>query len=411
MSGGSNQTTQTQTTQPYGRSKDILNQGFNDVLKAYREGYGTDIYEGSTVIPHSLQTEQSLTGLQGLATQNAGTNGMGGQLQNIINNGGFNNQQLGALNTMRGNLNALGSNGLNRTQDSALGGYQQQLQSLGPNGLSRAQDSVMNNMQSGLRNLGANGLTRDQDNVLGRFTDTATRDYSIGGGNPGFDRVLQATQDAAGDQVNLGAAARGRYGSGIHQGSVAREVGKVTDSMVNDDFNRFLGRQDTANQNINAMAQQGIGNRQGYGSQISSLAQQGIGNRSGMYNNIAGLGGQGFQQQQSGAANLFNANQSGLGNMTAAYDAAQNPYRTLAGVGASYEDLAKRVKDDELRIFDARNNQPYDNIQRLMSFSGYGTPYAPRTTVSTTPGQNPFLQAIGIGTGGLGLLGQLGSMF
>jgi hypothetical protein len=49
-----------------------------------------------------------------------------------------------------------------------------------------------------------------------------------------FNQTLGRAQEDAAHQVNLGASAAGRYGSAIHQGNVAREVGDFTNRAMLD---------------------------------------------------------------------------------------------------------------------------------------------------------------------------------
>lgn len=284
MPSGTTTTTQNTTAQPYKKAKPLVNTALNDAMRAYSQGIGGQTYTGSTVVPMANQTTQAYGDVSRNATANMGGQGMSGQLQGIIDNGGFNSEQRTAL-----------------------------------------------------------------DN----FQNTANSSYDMNA-NPGFQNVLQKAQNDARNQVGMSASAMGRYGSGIAQGNVAREVGNLTDRMVSDDFNRWLGRKDSANQN------------------------------------------------------LFNAAQAGLGNMSSAYGAMQAPATAQLGVGAAYEDLYKRQLDDQLRIFDDRQNAPWNQFNRLMGMGNLTSSYAPKSTVSTAPGQNPLLSTIGGVSTGYGLLGSMG---
>jgi hypothetical protein len=201
--------------------------------------------------------------------------------------------------------------------------------------------------------------------------------------------------------VNLNAAAAGRYGSGVHEGVLAQKVGDLSNNFRYNDFNNWLNRRDAANQNIVGLSQTGLGNQQALGQGISSLGQQGT-------NNI-----------QSLAGSLFNAGQTGLGNMTAAYQGQQLPYQDLMKIGSMNEDLQNRELQDRIRVFDAQNNLPWTQLQRLTGVLAGGDPY--KSTTTTTPGQNPFLSTLGtigglntlLGTGQTGLFsnsGLLGSL-
>jgi hypothetical protein len=62
--------------------------------------------------------------------------------------------------------------------------------------------------------------------------------------------------------------------------------------------------------------------------------------------------------------------------------------------------------NDRLRIFDAQQNTPWQNLSRLNAIAS-GAGQLGGTTTSSQPGQNPFLTALGYGATGAGFLGSL----
>jgi hypothetical protein len=188
-----------------------------DALSLYKSGGLVKPNTMSTVVPFSQQTTQGMGSLGNLATANSNGQGLSGQYQDIINNGGYNSQQMDAL------------HGIQQTANS----------------------------------------TYDQN------------------ANPGFANVLKQAQDAASGAANGLAAAMGRYDSGTHQGVLEKSVGDVTGNLVNNDYQNWLGRRDSA-------------------------------------------------QQQ-----LFNAGQQGQANLGAAYTGAQAPANTNLQLGQMNEDLVR----------------------------------------------------------------------
>jgi hypothetical protein len=316
--GAGTQTTVSQSDpQPWGPSQKFLKTILGDAQKAYQKG--PYVYQGSTVTPMSNQTQDAYSGIMDMAKYNANNpNGMNSQLQNIIGNGGFNNQQLGA----------------------------------------------MNGMQNDLRRYGANGLNKPQDQALQNYRETANGNYDRNA-NPGYGAVRQNTLNDVADMTNLNAAAAGRYGSGMHEGVLSRELGKTASNMDMNDYNNWLGRRDAANQGM------------------ASLGTQGASQRSGLQ------------------GSLFNAAQAGQTNMQSAYQGMKAPYTDMAGVGSAYEDLATRIKNDELRKFDAQN--PMNFLQQYMSLAGMNGQLNSNTTTTQAPGPNPFLTALGVAGTGLSL--------
>lgn len=268
--GGKSTTTQTTSQQPYAAAQPLLNKSMGDALKLYNGDGLVQPNTQSTVVPYAQQTTQGMNALQGLANDNIGSNGLSGQLQSIINNGGYNSDQQTAL--------------------------------------------------EGIRN-------------------TATGSFDINS-DPGFQQVFDKTQNA----VNQNAAGLGRYASGTHEGVMTRELGDLGARQYQD----FQNRKDNA-------------------------------------------------QQQ-----LFNAGQTGQGNMVSAFDAAQAPSNVLMGLGSMNEDLYGRTLNDQLRIANERQNAPLANMQALNAIASGSGSFGTNTQTAQGP-SNTFSNALGAGYGALSL--------
>lgn len=315
--GGSKQQTTTQNTAPWSAAQPALKTGLDQAVKLFNQNPNGSVYTDSTVIPWSSQTAAGMNAIQGNATANSGDAGTSGQYQGIINRGGFTGAQQGAM----GGIEALSRNPYNAYQ----------------------QDSLRNTQ------------------------NTANSAFDINA-NPEFQNVLKQAQSAASDAVNSNAAAAGRYGSGVHQGNLASEIGDLTSRMVGQEYQNWQGRRDAANQNLFNMGQSGV------------------------------------NTQQNAANSLFGMGQQGIGNLGAAYNGLNAPAQDLMQVGAMNEDLATRQMNDRLRVFNDQQNAPWNQLGRLNAIaSGAGS--LGGTQTSSQPGQNPFLSALGYGATGLGLLG------
>lgn len=395
-SGGSQ--TQTTSSEPWTPTQDLLKTGLNDALKLYKDGIGSQVYTGSTVIPYSLQTTKGMNGLEALASR-MGRGGGGGnltaQMENIIRAGGFTPSQQKAMgglefaaqNAQNRYNRMLGNGGFNETQRQALGSLRKNFD---------ANQGIFQNL------LNSGGLTDDQRTAMDNYRSTATSSFDPNA-DPNFQRVLSNALDAAGDSVNMGAAAAGRYGSGAHNSVMGKTTGNLAAGMLSDEYKNWQNRKDQANANLFAGGQTGVGNMtgayntmQGAANGLAALGQMGIDNIDRQFGNLLTSQGQ-----------LFNAGQQGIGNMRDAYGIAQMPYETQMRVGGMYEDLATRLKNDELRIFDAKNNTPWDQIGRLLNVGNLGSQFSTSKTTASGPSQNPFLTALGYGTGGLGFLQSL----
>lgn len=160
--------------------------------------------------------------------------------------------------------------------------------------------------------------------------------------DPGFQQVI----DQATNSVNGSASAAGRYGSGANQQLLGSTIGDLGARQ----YQAFQQRKDAAN------------------------------------------------------SNLFNMSQQGIGNLSTAYGGLQAPAQSLMQVGGMNEDLATRQLNDKLRIFNDKQNKPWENLSRLNAIaSGAGQLGGSQTT--SQPGSNPFLTALGYGATGAGLLG------
>lgn len=105
MAGGSKQTT-TQSSAPWSGAQPALTQAVGGAQNLYNAGVGSQVYTGSTVVPWSSQTTQAMGNIHNNVNANIDGRGLNGQYQGIINNGGFNASQQGALDNTRNLANS-----------------------------------------------------------------------------------------------------------------------------------------------------------------------------------------------------------------------------------------------------------------------------------------------------------------
>jgi len=77
-----------------------------DALKLYKDGNLVQPNTMSTVVPYAQQTTAGMGDLQNIAQNNMGGNGLSGQLQGIIDSGGYNQDQQSALQGIRDTANS-----------------------------------------------------------------------------------------------------------------------------------------------------------------------------------------------------------------------------------------------------------------------------------------------------------------
>ncbi len=354
--GSSNKTTTTTNSAPWAAAQPALKLGIKDATKLYNSDKNGSYYTGSTVVPWDKQSTAAASDLYALTKANrAGdSNGMTAQYQDIINQGGYNDAQLASLRA----LQAMPASGLSAAQNSAMGG----LQALARDPFNSYQDAALKNTQN-----------------------IANSKFDINS-NPAFQKVLQQAQGAARESVNMSAGGAGRYGGGVHQGNLASEVGDLTSRMVGSEYQNWQNRADTANQNLFNMGQTGVGTQLNANTGAANIGQQGIANRQNTQSAIFGMG------------------QAAQGNMGNAYTSMKMPIQDRMQIGAMKEDLATRQMNDKLRLFNEKNQAPWDQIARLQGIAS-GSGQLGGTTTQSAPGQNPFLTAMGYGATALGGLG------
>jgi hypothetical protein len=391
MPGNDKQTT-TSNSEPWAGAQPALISGLSSAQNLHSAGIGADYYRGPTVIPYSTQTMQGANGVQANAYTNSGGQGLSDQYQKAIYNGGLTPQQLQSQDAQRGIIN---NGGYNDATRNAMGGYQSVVDNGGYNDATRNAMGVY----QGVVNRG--GYNDQQNAALRNVQGLANSQYSI---SPELQKVLDAQSTKVSDAVNLNAAGAGRYGSGANQTLLAKNVGDLTNSTVYNDYNSFLSRRDAANNSLFNMGQTGQGNVSSAAGNIAGLGNSAQANVNSAYGSMANLGNSALANYQGAATNMAALGQQGFGNLSTAYAGLNLPYQDLMNVGSMYEDLATRQKNDELRLFDASQNAPWDNLSRLNAIaSGAGQLGGSKTT--SQPGQNPFLTAAGYGLSGLGLLG------
>ena len=314
MTGNTKQTTSA-SSEPWKAAQPALQQGITGAQNLYNAGVGGQVYQGSTVIPWSAQSQQGMNNIELGANANARGQGLSGQYQGIINNGG-----------------------MNSAQQQAMSGFQGQAQ---------------------------NPFNWVQQNAVGNTMNLANSQYSV---SPELQKVLDAQSSKVADTVNMNASSAGRYGSGANQSLLAENVGNLANQTIFNDYQNFLGRKDSANSNLFNMGQTGMNTQANANAAIGNLGQQAI------------------------------------GNLGTAYTGMQAPNTDLMNVGAMYEDLATRLKNDELRVFNESQNKPWELLGRMNAIAS-GAGQMGGTQTQTQPGQNPFLTALGYGASGAGLLG------
>lgn len=157
--------------------------------------------------------------------------------------------------------------------------------------------------------------------------------------NPFTQGVVDRSADLIRDRVGETASSMGRYGSGAHQGVLAREIGDMASRAFAGDYN----------------------NERAY--QQDALAR------------LFGAGGQELANRRAGTDLL-----------SSAYAAGGAPMRGQIEAGGYFDDLASRQMEDELRMFNEAQNAPWNALARLNSVaSGSGALGGLQQTTASRP--------------------------
>ena len=280
-SGGQQQTTSTQTSQPWDVSQPYLKQVLGGAQTAYQSGKGFEYNPGSTVVPFSGQTQSAMSGIEN--TANAG-NPLGTA---------SNTQALGILN----------SGGMSDWQKNALQGTY---------GVATGQNQINTGGQlQGLLDQSSNPYYANAvDRQAGKLSDDIARQFSVGG----------------------------RFGSDAMTGEIADQVGGFRNQALSDQWNQNIANQRGllgdmtgvqganianmvgAGQGINQAGNQAASNVATFANMAPSIYQQ----QFAPYERLASVGAQNEDlatRTMQDQINRFNTNQQAPLNSLAAYNA------------------------------------------------------------------------------------------
>lgn len=216
MSGG-NKTTQNTTSSPYPAAGKIYDKTMGDTLKLYESGSLVKPNEMNTVVPYAQQTTQAMGGLQSLGQANTGGQGLSGQLQGIINSGGYNADQQSALGGIRDTANSsfdINSNPAyaqvrQRAMDAASNAA-----NLNASGAGRYGSGTHTNAAAtAVGNVAADMDLGEYRNWQGRRDAAQTQQFNAGQqGQSNMGNAYQGMQDAYNPLLQVGAMNEDLYG-------------------------------------------------------------------------------------------------------------------------------------------------------------------------------------------------------
>lgn len=184
MTSGSSKTTTQSNSEPWKAAQPALKTGIDAAQGLYNSGVGAKVYSGSTVVPWDAKTTQGMGAITDQANANIGGNGLSGQLQGVINNGGYNSGQLEALNNTRSVAN--GNFDINSDP-----------------GFAQVIDQARNSVNAGASGAGRYNSGMHDQTMINSIGDLGARQY----------QAFQQRKDAANSNLfNMGGTAFGQLG-------------------------------------------------------------------------------------------------------------------------------------------------------------------------------------------------------
>lgn len=273
-----------------------------------------------------------------------------------------------------------------------LAGPKQQNQNVPPGAPGSTQYQQMNQnlqtmpMQFATDMLGGNGVSQAGQNAISQLPGIGTgpgaaQQYLSGtaagdnlNGSPYLSDIVNRSNQNIADQTNQLFAAGGRYGSGVHQGTLADSIASNTSNLLNSNYQQERDRQMQAAGAIS-------------GEQMGRLGLQ-----SNNLMNAAQIGQQGINNQLSTISQLPTIQNNKI------FDAQQQ-----MGVGQQLDNRSQQQLNDLINRWTQGDMQGWSRLGGLLSAAGQAAgPWGTRTGSGTTTNNPSPLGMIG---GGLSLMG------
>lgn len=213
------------------------------------------------------------------------------------------------------------------------------------NGLGMQQTAAnkMNNwMQGGQQRL--DSITGAGPSYSERNLGDVASGKFLGGGDPYFEDLLGISSRKAQDAVNLQASGMGRSGSGANYGNVAREIADIQTGARSNQYNQERQNQVQA---------------------------------TGMMDDQRNMG--------------FDRSFAAFDRMPAAFGYGQMPGQALRDIGGVYQTQAQNVLDDQIRMFDASQAAPWEQLGRYNAIAQGVGGLGGTTTQKQSGGLGQFL--------------------
>jgi hypothetical protein len=232
MGGGKSKEVSSSTSEPWKAAQPYLTSN----LSAAANVAPTQVYGGQRVADQSSQTQGGLAALTGTANQNMGGQGLSGQYQNVIDAGGYNAQQMNAVNNTQNLANQQWSISpelqriLDQSNENALGSVSLANSASGRYGSGMGNAAVADAIGQNTNNL----IYSDLNNFRSRQDAANSNLFSMG--QQGFG--------------NLGTAYTGMQAPGQTLLGVGQQQDAYKQSLLNAEIDRFDEQQNAKRNDI-----------------------------------------------------------------------------------------------------------------------------------------------------------------
>lgn len=345
----------------------------------FDQGIGGEAFTKSLVPDMYADRSQGYSLIRANANANSGGNGMSGYYQSVLNNGGYTDDQRQVTDQAMSFAN--GQQYIDTAQQQYVADAAKQ-----PSYSEANLSGIANGSAYDGRDQYYNGIEGDAHNSYAEnnLSQVASGAY-LDRKDPYFEQVLARSLSDASTNVNMGAAAAGRYGSAVHQGNVASELGDMSATARLDQYYREREAQVQANAMLDAQRNtnldtrfnvanaredqyaQSLAQRMQAASLMDAERRAGLGLGLDAANSISAAQATDYDRQLAAGQQAYLAGQQSFENVNTAYQGQNMPAQDLIAIGQAYEEQEARVLADERRALYEEQQKQWELVRNLQA--------------------------------------------
>lgn len=351
----------------------------NRANSLFDKGIGGQAFEKSLVPDMHADRSRGYQFIRENADANLGGNGMSAHYQTVLDNGGYTNDQRQVMDQTTGFANGQRYVDTSRQNYVADAAKQKSYSETSLSGI--ADRSAYDGRDQHFNAIAGDAQRSYAEDNLSGIASGAYLDRK----DPHFERALSRSLSDASNDVSMGAAAAGRYGSAVHQGNVARELGDMSATARLDQYYRERDAQMQANSMLDGQRNANLDTRFDVArareeQYAQSLAQQmqatslmdserraALGMQLDAANSISASQAADYDRQLAAGQQAYLAGQQSLENMDTAYRGKNVPAQDLIGVGGAYEEQQARKLADERRVLHEKQQKEWELVRNMQA--------------------------------------------